>query len=449
MSAQHTPRFLRVAPLVLVALMWCASGLAQVISQFDVYGATDGIALGPDGAMWFTDLQADRIGRIDTTGGVTTFSLPAGHSFPKGIALGPDGALWFTEEGVPARIGRITTAGALTEFALPNPVSRPYGIASGPDGNLWFTELLTNRIGRITTSGVITEFPVPTTGELTGITAGPDGNLWFAERTGNKIGRITTSGTVTEFDIPTANSHPTAVAAGPDGNIWFTESAVPKVGRISPTGDITEFPVSSGSAGVVAGNDGNLWFSGPGGFVADGNGWSRSFGVLRRVTTSGVVTEFSVPLYDPSELGIAVALDGALWMTDYINGFWGQIVRFALDTTPCVADTTTLCLNNGRFRVTADWRTRDGSTGQGHGVALTSDSGYFWFFNAANVEVVVKVLNGCGLNSRYWTFAAGLTDVNVILTVTDTQTGAIRTYTNPQGAPFQPIQDTAAFAACP
>ena len=63
--------------------------------------------------------------------------------------------------------------------------------------------------------------------------------------------------------------------------------------------------------------------------------------------------------------------------------------------------------------------------------------------------MVVKVLNGCGLNSRYWTFAAGLTDVNVILTVTDTQTGAIRTYTNPQGISFQPIQDTDAFAACP
>jgi hypothetical protein len=45
--------------------------------------------------------------------------------------------------------------------------------------------------------------------------------------------------------------------------------------------------------------------------------------------------------------------------------------------------------------------------------------------------------------------AGGLTDVNVILTVTDTQTGVIKTYTNPQGTPFQPIQDTDAFATCP
>jgi hypothetical protein len=98
--------------------------------------------------------------------------------------------------------------------------------------------------------------------------------------------------------------------------------------------------------------------------------------------------------------------------------------------------------------VTTEWATRDGLSGAGQAVALASDTGYFMFFDSANVEVLVKVLNGCGLNSRYWTFAGGLTDVNVILTVTDTQTGAVRTYTNPQGTPFQPIQDTNAFATC-
>ena len=36
-----------------------------------------------------------------------------------------------------------------------------------------------------------------------------------------------------------------------------------------------------------------------------------------------------------------------------------------------------------------------------------------WFFQAENVEAVVKVLNGCGINDRYWVFAGGLTDVKV------------------------------------
>ena len=56
-----------------------------------------------------------------------------------------------------------------------------------------------------------------------------------------------------------------------------------------------------------------------------------------------------------------------------------------------------------------------------------------------------QVLDACALGSRYWFFAGGLTDVKAVITVTDTKTAAVRTYTNPQGTPFQPLQDTSAF----
>ena len=114
----------------------------------------------------------------------------------------------------------------------------------------------------------------------------------------------------------------------------------------------------------------------------------------------------------------------------------------------CVSDATTLCLSDSRYQVRAQWVASNGASGVGQVINLTADTGAFWFFSPSNVEAVVKVLNGCGFNSRYWIFAAGLTDVNVILTVTDTQTGTIQTYTNPQGVPFEPIQDTNAFATC-
>jgi hypothetical protein len=65
------------------------------------------------------------------------------------------------------------------------------------------------------------------------------------------------------------------------------------------------------------------------------------------------------------------------------------------------------------------------------------------------VEAVTKVLNGCPLNNRYWVFAGGLTNVRTVISVTDTQTGATKSYINPQGVAFQPIQDTSAFATCP
>jgi hypothetical protein len=100
--------------------------------------------------------------------------------------------------------------------------------------------------------------------------------------------------------------------------------------------------------------------------------------------------------------------------------------------------------------VETSWENRQGATGFGHPVELTPDTGYFWFFNAENVEMVVKVLNGCSITNRWWVFAGGLTDVEVTLTVTDMLTGSTtKQYFNPQRTPFQPIQDTSAFATCP
>ena len=119
-------------------------------------------------------------------------------------------------------------------------------------------------------------------------------------------------------------------------------------------------------------------------------------------------------------------LVGILWSAAELG--WAQA---------CTPNNQTLCLNGGRFETDAS------------AVPLTGDTGYFWFFNSANIEVVIKVLNGCALNGHYWVFATGLTNVEVTLFVTDTDTGTLKTYVNTLGVPFTPIQDTSAFAACP
>ena len=112
----------------------------------------------------------------------------------------------------------------------------------------------------------------------------------------------------------------------------------------------------------------------------------------------------------------------------------------------CIPGPTTLCLNGGRFRVDLTWVTPQGQSGAGQAVALTGDTGFFWFFSDQNIEVIIKVLDGCAISNRFWVFAAGLTSVDVTLTVTDTVTGSQKVYRNPQGTAFQPVQDTAAFA---
>jgi len=117
----------------------------------------------------------------------------------------------------------------------------------------------------------------------------------------------------------------------------------------------------------------------------------------------------------------------------------------------CVPDAQTLCLEGGRFSVVAFYQpTLEGPSFPGNAVPLTDDSGYFWFFDAANVEMITKVLNGCGLPpGAYWFFAAGLTNVGVNIVVKDLAAGATRLYQNELGAAFVPIQDTSAFTTCP
>ncbi len=265
-----------------------------------------GITSGPDGALWFAECNANKIGRIPTdatpgsgaqiteyASGATPFGITTGPDgnlwygnfnrndvqsmSPAGTVLqtyttatqytdffvtGPDGAVWFTECNAPGVIGRIKN-GVLSEESVPNSSvgtsPAPYGIAVGSDGNIWFTDLDGHGgIGKVDVAtfpatGSISEIALPGTSGLPfGITSGPDGALWFADRNNNAIGRIPTDATQTsdiaEYQLPSPSSNPVAIAKGPDGNLWFAESASGNIGRLvigsSPTAEraMTHYP---------------------------------------------------------------------------------------------------------------------------------------------------------------------------------------------------------------
>ncbi len=110
----------------------------------------------------------------------------------------------------------------------------------------------------------------------------------------------------------------------------------------------------------------------------------------------------------------------------------------------CLADAQTVCLNSNRFRVTIDFLTKQNQAGKAKGKRYSSDTGLFSFFSTSNVELTVKVLDGCSWG-HYWVFAAGMTNLETVITVSDMKNGSTRSYVNPQGSAFPPIQDTAAF----
>ena len=126
--------------------------------------------------------------------------------------------------------------------------------------------------------------------------------------------------------------------------------------------------------------------------------------------------------------------------------FGSFLVSAGLSAAPCTASDTVLCLAAQRFSAEVRWRDFAGNTGAGRAVTLTADTGYFWFFSDSNVELVVKVLDARGFNGHFWVFFGALSNVEYTLTVTDSVTGASKTYQNPSGR-FASVGDTAAFAA--
>ena len=122
---------------------------------------------------------------------------------------------------------------------------------------------------------------------------------------------------------------------------------------------------------------------------------------------------------------------------------WGSSPS-ASPRADCALASDQLCLA-GRFRVTVRFTDpRSGGSAAAQAIPLTGDTGAFWFFDAANLELTVKVLDGRALNGHFWVFSGALSDVEYTLTVTDLVTSQSRTYYN---APHQLASraDTAAF----
>ena len=100
-------------------------------------------------------------------------------------------------------------------------------------------------------------------------------------------------------------------------------------------------------------------------------------------------------------------------------------------TGVCRPDRQTLCLLSRRFKVQVSWQNQFNSTaGTGFAIPSTDSSGYFYFTDASNYELVFKILN---FGSVLKVFYGELTDLNFTITVTDTSDGTTKTYQNTPG----------------
>jgi phosphoribosyl-AMP cyclohydrolase len=143
----------------------------------------------------------------------------------------------------------------------------------------------------------------------------------------------------------------------------------------------------------------------------------------------------------------ASAMPGAS-MPDFVRAQSRELAALVASSPSavCLPDATTLCLNGSRFQVRVSFNAPSlGITnGSAQAVPLTADTGYMWFFSANNVELMIKVVDGRAFNQFFWVFYGALSDVEYTITVTDSETGAVKTYHNAPGT-LASVADVAAF----
>jgi virginiamycin B lyase len=319
------------------------------------YSMPSSITVGPDGALWFTEFNRGKIGRLSISAHghvtITEYPVPVRDSQPVEITAGPNDALWFTD-GTRYEIGRVSieTRGrvSISEYPLPG---RPLpmtgmvlqGITAGPGDTVWFTDVQANKIGcvRIGADGHvnISEYNVPTpNSEPYDIAAGSNRELWFTERGSGRIGLVKVAATnhVLVYDYPlVANTFqhssdacwPEGITAARDGALWLAESECSAIGKaLIERGRpvlVAEYPtLTNGSepTDITVGPDGGLWFT------------ELGANKIGRVGIEGhgpdVITEYTVPTSNSGPTGIVAGPDGALWFAQY-TFFGNEIGRIS------------------------------------------------------------------------------------------------------------------------
>jgi virginiamycin B lyase len=146
-----------------------------------------GVAVDAHGTVWGTMPRANRLVRISAQGEIAEFDPPTRAAQLGDVAVAADGAVWFLEMQA-NKIGRLAD-GRFAEFPVPTRSAGLTALAIAPDGAVWFTELRGQQLGRLR-DGVITEFPLPQgAARPFGIAVDRAGNVWYTDLSG-ALGRL-------------------------------------------------------------------------------------------------------------------------------------------------------------------------------------------------------------------------------------------------------------------
>jgi len=319
---------------------------------------------GREGFVYFTEFVRNKIGRLDigdrVTGGVPPyvfgrvdeFSVPTPSSGPMNLAIDPyNGSVWFTEYQA-NKIGRMFFVGApkwrFIEYSLPTPNSYPTDIVVDPNywhtstgevqTYVWFTMSGTDKIGRLNgETGEIVEYS--TRGTPWGITITDDGFVWFTQKLGDRIAKLNPwTAVITEVPLPvhSPGNEPLYIANDTDNSLWFTESASNRIGKYIPGLNVfQEFVVPT--------------------TASKPHGLAVTLRLFQGVVGSGVHPDYAgkMDVFFTEEVGNKIGkiiIPSGPWTTTTTVGFISSVSTTASSATTVTTTATTVLTNTSAFR---------------------------------------------------------------------------------------------------
>ena len=223
----------------------------------------------PDGAIWWTGMWANVLGRLDPgTGSMGEYPLKTAQSDPHGLVADRSGNIWYTANSK-THIGKLDpNTGEVTEYPLPDPTARgPHTPIFDQQGTLFFT-LQSSQVGRLNpATGEVTLARTPSSNTYPyGIQVNSKGIPWYVDFRGNRVGSINpVTMEIREYPLPDPAARPRRLAITPDDAVWYTDYARGYLGRFDPaTGQVREWPSPGGRRSApygIASIGGILWYS--------------------------------------------------------------------------------------------------------------------------------------------------------------------------------------------
>jgi len=212
-------------------------------------GSPFGLAVDSEGALYFSDSQAQTVRRWTEQEGLKTVVPEGALVSPAGLAIDSAGDLYIADAGSHV-IRKLSRDGTLTTVAgtgkagyngdgrpgATAQIDRPFAVAVDGAGNLYFTEAGGHRVRRLSPTGVI-------------YTVAGTGKPGFADDGGAASSALLDS--------------PAGLAVDSEGNLYVADAGNARIRKISPSGGIATIAPLPGAALLSLDSAGALYFADP------------------------------------------------------------------------------------------------------------------------------------------------------------------------------------------